>query len=330
MDIVLSHGSALEYLRFASVGMPLHSMCVEEMRCAPRTGTAGRRVLNASKPSASRIADIKRCGFGYLSDPVHLLVPDSDSRCRARNVRCHRCTGCLPSDSFLEAGKGVFATSPEFTFVLIASELPLVEAVLVGCELCGTYAQAVDEREGAPIRRDPLTTVARIRRFIEKTDARCGVKRARIALAFVRPGSASYMETCLLLVLCLPKRLGGYGLPVPRMNSRVMLGAKARTAAKSDHCVCDLFWPSANLAIEYDSNLCHTGASRIARDASRRVVLSHQGIETVTVTWNQVRNRDKLDRVARLIAGRLGVRLRTDGPVWHEANLSLRARLFGR
>lgn len=329
MGVVLSHRSALEYLRFASVELPLHSICVEDMRRAPRKSVAGKRVLNASRPSAALVAEMKRCGFGYLSDPVHLLVADRDNRCRARNVCCHSCTGLLPSGFLIEAGEGVFATSPELTFVSLAAELPFVEAVLIGYELCGTYSREVGGSAGRQVRRDPLTSVSDIRTFVDKVDARCGVKRARAALSFVGNGSASYMETSLLLILCLPKRLGGYGLPMPLMNSKVGFLRTARAAAEGDYCVCDLIWPSAALAVEYDSNLCHTGKTSIAHDANRRVILSHRGIETVTVTWGQVRDREKLDQVARLIAERLGVRLRTNGSGWHGANLALRARLLG-
>lgn len=256
-------------------------------------------------------------------------MADRDNRCRARNVCCHSCTGLLPTGFLVEAGEGVFATSPELTFVSLAAELPLVEAVLIGYELCGTYSREVGGTAGRRVRRDPLTSVSDIRTFVDKVDARCGVKRARAALSFVGNGSASYMETSLLLILCLPKRLGGYGLPMPLMNSKVGFLRTARAAAEGDYCVCDLIWPSAALAIEYDSNLCHTGKTSIAHDANRRVILSHRGIETVTVTWGQVRDREKLDQVARLIAERLGVRQRANGSGWHGANLALRARLLG-
>lgn len=49
-----------------------------------------------------------------------------------------------------------------------------------------------------------------------------------------------------------------------------------------------MFWPEANVAIEYDSDLEHTGSARIAEDAQRRNDLTALGITTITATREQV------------------------------------------
>lgn len=70
------------------------------------------------------------------------------------------------------------------------------------------------------------------------------------------------------------------------------------------------FWPDAKLALEYDSDMFHTGAEKINRDSARRSSLEAQGIHVVSVTSRQVNNPAELDKLARIVSGKLGKRLR--------------------
>lgn len=113
------------------------------------------------------------------------------------------------------------------------------------------------------------------------------------------------METIVVLLLCLPRRLGGYGLPLPQMNGRVDVGKRSRKAATKSYYKCDLYWDKANLAVEYESDLCHTGSNDIANDSARRSALAYMGIEVVTLTRRQVLNINELDQVVFLLSKRL-------------------------
>ena len=70
---------------------------------------------------------------------------------------------------------------------------------------------------------------------------------------------------------------------------------------------CDLFWPDGGVAVEYDSDMFHTGSERIARDSERRNALSYLGISVVTVTRRQVMSAVGCDRIARLLEKHLGI-----------------------
>lgn len=80
------------------------------------------------------------------------------------------------------------------------------------------------------------------------------------------------METLLALLLYLPNNLGGYGLKKPKLNYRVDAPASLRELADRSYCLCDLCWPEANLAVEYDSRLHHSEPGRQAamRDGAAR------------------------------------------------------------
>ena len=91
---------------------------------------------------------------------------------------------------------------------------------------------------------------------------------------------------------------------------------------------CDLYWPQAKLAVEYDSDAFHTGADRIASDAQRRNSLEHLGINVITVTNRQISNFTELDRTAYQIARRLGKRIRPRCADWRGKQIALRDQLF--
>ena len=84
-----------------------------------------------------------------------------------------------------------------------------------------------------------------------------GRTEALRALGFVMENAASPMETVLALLLCLPYRLGGYGIEKPQFNYRVDVPTHIRKLADRRYCECDLCWPGSNLAAEYDSARYH-------------------------------------------------------------------------
>ena len=55
--------------------------------------------------------------------------------------------------------------SPEFLFLLMASDLSLEELVYQGMELCGTYAQR--KEGGTEYNLSPLTCVSKLKAFVE-------------------------------------------------------------------------------------------------------------------------------------------------------------------
>ena len=70
------------------------------------------------------------------------------------------------------------------------------------------------------------------------------------------------------MLLTLPYKRGGSNIAHPNMNALIPIGKRNRWATDRSHFRCDLLWPEQNVAVEYDSTLCHTGAERIAEDLS--------------------------------------------------------------
>lgn len=312
MTLCLCNISTVEYLRSA--------------RVLPR---AVMRSLSVERfaPCASDVELLARGGFACLSMPVHLLVPRASDRRRLKRATCHACSEALVPGSILRIARDVCSASPELCFLHLASSLTLPRLVRLGFELCGSYRLSASNPAGF-VKGDPLTSVAELGRFLEAAGSARGAVLAKRALGYVLDGSASPMETILVMLLCLPPRWGGYGLPAPRMNARVDVTKRARMASARGYYVCDLLWPAQNVAVEYDSDAYHTGAERIASDASRRNALSYLGIAVVTVTRAQVLDCGGMDKTARAIAKLLGKRLRFDDRTWKPARLALRRELL--
>ena len=180
-----------------------------------------------------------------------------------------------------------------------------------------------------------LTNLKVIKSFTALMKGVNGQKKALRASRYIADGSASPMETKLFMLLTLPYNLGGYGLPAPELNKRIDIGNVVKRGSErynkgsgKSYYVCDLFWPKAKFAVEYDSDSYHTGADRIARDSKKRFDLETLGIKLITVTSRQIRNIDEFENIAKLIAKRLHKRLWYKEPKFLMAKRELRDLLF--
>lgn len=277
-------------------------------------------------------ADIERArAFGFDAMPLHIVAADDQARLRCAGVVCHRCSASLPRGSVVSLGEGLFVASPALTFLHMAESLSVEELVAAGSVLCGRYRIMDDGSVGE---RSVLETPARLASFVGRASGMRGAPKARRALRFVVDDSASPMETALALLLCLPPLLGGYGLPKPVMNMRIDAVEYGRhmTGGGTDARFFrgDLCWPQAKLCVEYDSDAYHTGSQRIAHDSWRRAELELAGFMVVTVTKGQLYDRKAMDRLARLLAKRLGARVRRRDAAYEERQMALRRVLLWR
>ena len=318
MTLFVGGASALEYLS-------IHD--------AWRAQRARRqmRAFCASVPCAAEVDDALTCELARLSRPVHLLVRASGNRRALRETSTHVWSSEVPREAFVSASAaaGVFVCAPEFALMSMARSTDVLGLIIAGFEACGTFQTASFDARGFKT-RDALTTPADVVRVAAAAGTFPGAGRLRRAMRYAIAGAASPMEAILAMLLCLPCSLGGYGLPRPELNGRIDVPRKHAQSVDGAYYVCDLLWREAGVCVEYDSMMFHSGAQKIAADARRRDALALLGFEVHAVTAAQVSSADLLDRVARLIALRLGHRIRTDCvPDWEQRRRDLRRRLLG-
>ncbi len=278
-------------------------------------------------PRAEDVAELKDV-CGLLDRPVHLLVAHAAERRAVKDVVCHVAPKGTVPRFLLEASSGLLVEGPGLCLLHEAGRLPLPRLVEFGFELCGGYRLDSDDPRGFAD-CEPLTNRSELVRFLRAVKGAKGARQLGRAISYVREDSRSPMETVVVLLLCLPPRFGGYGLPFPRLNYRVDTNRRGCKVSADHYYLCDAFWPEARLDVEYDSDFAHTGSSRIARDAKRRNGLVSLGVTVITATKQQVFDCDEMDRLARVVAGRLGRRLRMEGSGWTRARAELRRQLLG-
>lgn len=317
MRLVISHMSAL-------------GLC-------SRLAEAGRRVAKAC-----RIRSLRDCAsaqrdvalFELSELPLEqgarldILVADNNSRFATSSVRRHTWGAALPDGAFYQVGEGVYVTSPEFSLLLLSKELPFNNLVALCSEVCGCYAR--DGSARGFYDRPALTTVARVGAFLAKVESASGSAKLKRALLYAVENARSPMEATVGIMMCVPTRMGGFGLPKPELNHRARLSPGIAEMAGRNHVVFDFFFADHGVAVEYDSSQEHTGADRIASDARRNNALRHDGIAVINVTWAQVREPKALEAAMTQVAGALGRKLREPSPAGRARRVQLRADLLPR
>jgi len=263
-----------------------------------------------------------------LTTPVHILVGSRNARKKNRRLQCHAFTGKLPKGNFVQLNENFAVSTPEFCFLQMADELSLFELILLGYEFCGNYRLDLDpDSERGFVERKPLTSIARLRSFIDGAPGVHGRKQALKALPFIAERSASPMESALAIMLTLPVELGGLGLPLPEMNypHRIRTNVGGMIG-----CVfsCDLYWRRGLVDIEYDSDKYHTKAKRRAKDAKRRNALQEDGVRVLTATFELITNTQELLRLAASAYARLQIPFPEIEPEFAARHLHLRDTLL--
>jgi len=247
-------------------------------------------------------------------------------------MRCHISSGRLPYGSFIQVEPGLSVSSPELCFVQMASELPLVELMMLGYEFCGNYRLDKVSSPEEGFRKDrPLTSAATLDAFVAKATGLKGCKNARKALRFITDASASPMETALTLLLCLPYRLGGYGFPMPRLNWRIEVNIPTRnipgTSGRTKF-YGDLYWPAEQVDVEYDSDAHHSKSEQTEYDTRRRNALQSAGVVVFSVTRKQIMDTRKTRELAEELSRSLEKRLRCPAPEFTLRHFKLRQQLL--
>jgi len=331
MEIYLTHSTALEYWR----------------RQGKTRGEGLRYQRRARIPAASPSAQLlEHAGDAGFAPPLEIVVATPDARRPSSAVKPYVFSGSLPDNSFVSLGDGLFVSSPELCFFQMASKLSLIELIELGFELCGSFALLAPTADpAADPAADPegdgsapddkgvydlpeLTSVKKLAAFVERMKGADGYARASKALRYIADGSGSPMEARLTMLLTLPYRYGGYGLPMPQLNYRITPDKVARRSTNRSYFECDLYWPAQKLAVEYDSEKHHSADRKIAEDAIRRNTLSVLGITPIVVTKRQLFSVLELEKLAVQLSRKLGKQLKHKKPGFDKARDSLRKLLL--
>lgn len=292
MKIVFCKHTALFLLRLSSTQAP-----------APASGQR-----YAPVPSAPLIASRVRENplFDQCPRPLHVLALDRRRPRPADEIVFNTWSARVTPRRLVEPFEGLCCLGPELTLLHLATSLHPLALLMLAHELCGRYRICQDPP--GFFEAEPLTNTRRLSALVEASAGVPGAKPLRTLLPYLSENARSPMESAVALMVGLPQRLGGLGLPRPTLNQRISPGRRGRAATSAHFYDCDLFWPQARLALEYDSDLCHTGADRLNSDAARRTALLALGITVVTATRDQIYRPRQFRQLETTLRRQLGVR----------------------
>ena len=321
MDLIVSHMSSVDFWRHA---YPPH----KELKPPPTSPQLADEL-------AVNDADVWSLAPSWVTpeflEPeggvLHVLAREGASRRTARHHVAHQWSGPIPNGGLYSFGNGAYVCSPSFAFLQMARTVNPYELVAYGCELCGRYAFDKRAERGFHMRKTPLATMEQLRQLVQDAPGTRGRTKALWALARIIEGSASPRETYVALLLTLPYRDGGYGLPRMKMNQRIDLSPASAALCGKRNVYIDLCYPDANLAIEYLGEHDHANGAAMRADRGRTFALEEDGYKVIEITAEQVNDIVTFEAIALRIAAQIGKTVKPAGRGATEARMELRRLL---
>ena len=241
--------------------------------------------------------------YGLGQPPYHVTVAAPNHRSHDLEVVSHVMGGAVPAGSFQPLRGELWVATPELAFCQVATDARFAETVKFGYELCSSFV--LSELLASPDHREALTSPETLRKYVEHSAERRGIKVARKAVQYVRKGAESPMEIAVSMLLTLPRMYGGYGLPAAELNREIVV--RSRAGGWQHTYRGDLVWPKQRVIVEYDSDLHHSRQAELSRDALRRNALQDAGWRVIAMTKDQVFDEAAMDEAAAQLARALGV-----------------------
>lgn len=303
MNIIVSHESALAF--WSQVRYSIDDVTTPSSLKNTRNTLATAEAIKVNNLQAER--------FG--AKPIHLLVNASKRRVQTKQVICHQSTCDYPTGSFRRIRDGLLIASPELCFLQMATKLSLPKLVKLGCFFCGTYADITGY--GLVNDRKPLTSKAKLIRYMEKCKGLTGHSQAARASKLICENVASPQEARLAILLSFPLKLGGFGFPPPVANHKITFPTHEQQLYGRQFVVLDLYWPQWKLGIEYDGREYHGESDAIARDREKSSEMAAKRIEIIRVDRQQLRSPKDVYVLAKKI-GRISKHyvLKPTQPQW--------------
>lgn len=348
MTLLISHMSALDFWRKAYPANRAPSLADALAACElERMLAAGGCAQTEEEAWTNAPAVITPGVLAPERGVLHVTVQDERARNRSRTLHCHCWSDGFPEGAFYQLGEGNCVAAPEFAYLQMARELSVTQLIALGDELCGVYSFDEDCLSGVRQRGVPLTTPGRLAGFLEMVEGRAarggaggsvpqGLRKAQRAVAHVVSNSASPMETMLEMLLALPCRMGGYGIPRPLMNHEIRLSGEAAAIARRRSLRADLWWGERCVDLEFNGRAAHSGERAEFSDRARTNALMLMDCTVIEMTSQQLMSFGEFELLALHLAKLLGKRIASSQRGALASRLGLRgellawSRAFGR
>ena len=228
-------------------------------------------------------------------DPLCVATPNPSARLRMRATKNTVYAHGLPAGAFVDLGGGVSVSSPELMFVEASAYMGIIEHVMLGYELCGSYALDASDPLNGPTAFwvPPLTTVEKIGAFIDECDNVRGTDVARERLAYVANNAWAPTEALVSALICVPIWGYGFGIGSVTLNKRIDPSEFAAKAFAKAFRRPDIIINGTGVGINYDGE-GHLDLDSVARAAVDAYRLPEIGLMQETLSRVKDSVRDKV------------------------------------
>lgn len=347
MSIVLSHMASLRAIRHQR--QTRYAVTWNSIGKAEQS-----RALAHCAPNASDIDEAHLAALGFWDNDaddewLDILVSTPRARRKLSRAHTHVLSRSLPAHALCRVEQDVYATSPAFTALLCSRGKTLGQIIMLLMELTGTYSlpaeaskhiewggvypepadcgnySSTDQEapqdkttlkapiEQAHYRCEPATTVAELQRMAKWTKSSQD-SSFRMAVAFIKEGSASPAESLSFAMLSLPMQYGGFGCGSIgkgfKLNHKVEFNLTAQTMSQGiSYAICDAYLEDADADIEYNG-IGHEEQNYRIHDGQRNNGLKAMGITVFVINRDQMRDIPSLEAIAQVLYRRSGKRFR--------------------
>ncbi len=299
MGIVLSHTTAKAVYQAAySVVSPTAEPCSPAL-------------IHKARPSRELLdAAAKWLGtHGIKLDddtPLETMVFERKNARSLSSCRSHVSSKRFSSSRFIKLTDGIHIVGVELCALQAATYLPFRELVEYYFELCGAYSLGTGQSTSY-VERPALTSTAKLKHFFNALTGCTGLALARRAIACVRDGCRSPMETAFVMMLTLPKNEGGLGIKAVETDYEITVTSVAKGLTRRSKFYMDAYLKKSRTDIEYNG-FQHDAEEDRAIDEERKNALAAMGYGIITVSRYSFMHADAFARVMEAIQRKEGIR----------------------
>lgn len=330
METILAYKSSLElWSHLAGLSCSPYPYALD--RAVTSGGNSGERDRGGKEKGKPRRdgADaaywLERAPF--FTAPLHIAVDKAAKRRRGERCVSHVVRQLGNKGTVWGVGASLATVSPAMCLAQYAAELPLAQLSELACALSGNYCFAA-KPDGVVTSAIPLTSLRDMSAFLRAHQQIYGASQTLRAVDLAIDGLGSPYETVLYLLLCLPRKLGGYGFPKPLANSPIAPNARESRVVAQRQFYPDLLWPEKRLVVEYDSSEHHCSPDQVERDARRRNDMESMGYRVAAANRSIITSERLFAHFADNVRRSLGLKSRKETAHCKEARAQLRKLLL--
>lgn len=197
------------------------------------------------------------------------------------------------------ARMGIVLSHTTARAVYQTADLNLSELVEYYFEICGSYA--LETSDDIQYRERPaLTSVEELRAFFSEASGYRGSNKALKALSYVREGCRSPLETAFVMMLTMPKSMGGLAIRAIKTDYPIPVPKRYAALTRRTVFYLDALLENSMTDIEYNG-FYHDEPEQQSIDEERRNTLRNMGYAVITVSRHSFFKQSAFRRIMEAI-----------------------------